>query len=199
MRLGGAEGPLPSTGTKRPPAERADSDLPGRRALGANPPGAGARRPDARAGDRDRAVGGRRARSAFATYRRQPRRSHRRKSRSGQRARARRRQGRAAASAPATVLDVLNAEQELLNSQVALVTARRDAICRRLPACSTQWARPRRRTSGWTAARSTIRSAITAGSPADWSDWSSDPRHAPVATRTVTPSESQPLPTPHDQ
>ncbi|MBA2635926.1 MAG: hypothetical protein H0U83_04450, partial [Sphingomonas sp.] len=30
-------------------------------------------------------------------------------------------------------------------------------------------------------------------------DWTSDPRHVPVATRTLTPEELQPLPAPHAQ
>ena len=30
-----------------------------------------------------------------------------------------------------------------------------------------------------------------------WNDWSTDPRHVPVATRTVTVLEAQPLPAPH--
>jgi len=97
------------------------------------------------------------------------------------------------------VLDVLNAEQELVNSQVALVTSRRDhyvAGFQLLNAMGQAQAEDLgldggplydplgnyRRVSG------------------SWSDWASDPRHTPVSTRTVTPAEEpQPLPAPHDQ
>ncbi len=86
------------------------------------------------------------------------------------------------------VLDVLNAEQELLNSQVLLVTAKRDAYV----------------------AGFTLLNAMGAADAADlgldggplydplgnyrrvaneWNDWAGDPRHNPVATRTVSAQE----------
>jgi outer membrane protein len=87
-----------------------------------------------------------------------------------------------------TVLDVLNAEQELLNSQVALVSAKRDAYVAGFQLLNAMGQAeaddlgldggplydPRgnyRRVAG------------------NWNDWANDPRHTPVATRTVTPQE----------
>ena len=62
-----------------------------------------------------------------------------------------------------TVLDVLNAEQELLNSQVVLVTAKRDAYVAGFQLLNAMGqARPM--SSASTAGRFTIRSAITAAS-----------------------------------
>ena len=92
-----------------------------------------------------------------------------------------------------TVLDVLNAEQELLNAQVALVTARRDAYVAGFQLLNAMGQAEAddlgleggplydplgnyRRVSG------------------NWNDWANDRRHDPVATRTVTPSEAAPLP-----
>lgn len=86
------------------------------------------------------------------------------------------------------ILDVLNAEQELLNSQVALVTARRDSYVTGFQLLNAMGQAEAddlgleggplydplgnyRRVSG------------------NWNDWARDPRHQPVATRTVTPEE----------
>ena len=86
------------------------------------------------------------------------------------------------------ILDVLNAEQELLNSQVALVTARRDSYVTGFQLLNAMGQAEAddlgleggplydplgnyRRVSG------------------NWNDWARDPRHRPVATRTVTPEE----------
>jgi outer membrane protein len=87
-----------------------------------------------------------------------------------------------------TVLDVLNAEQELLNSQVLLVTAKRDAYV-----------------SGFQLLNAMGQAQANAlgldGGPlydplgnyrrvaGNWNDWASDPRHPTVATRTVSPEE----------
>jgi outer membrane protein len=87
-----------------------------------------------------------------------------------------------------TVLDVLNAEQELLNSQVSLVTARHDAYV-----------------AGFQLLQAMGQADATdlglSGGPLydplgnyrhvanDWNDWSTDPTPAPIATRTVTPQE----------
>ncbi|HEU5067304.1 MAG TPA: TolC family outer membrane protein [Sphingomicrobium sp.] len=87
-----------------------------------------------------------------------------------------------------TVLDVLNAEQELLNSQVSLVTARHDAYV-----------------AGFQLLEAMGQADSTdlglSGGPlydplgnyrhvsSDWNDWSTDPTPAPIATRTVTPQE----------
>ena len=87
-----------------------------------------------------------------------------------------------------TVLDVLNAEQELLNSQVSLVTARRDAYVAGFQLLNAM-------------GQAEARDLGLDGGPlydplgnyrrvaGDWNDWSNDPRHTPVATRTVTPAE----------
>jgi len=91
------------------------------------------------------------------------------------------------------VLDVLNAEQELLQSQVALVTAKRDAYV-----------------AGFALLNSMGQAEAGAlgldGGPLydplgnyrrvanEWNDWASEPRHNPAATRTVSPQELPPNP-----
>ena len=87
-----------------------------------------------------------------------------------------------------TVLDVLNAELELLNSQVALVTARRDAYVAGFQLLNTM-------------GEAEAADLGLEGGPlydplgnyrrvaGDFFDWSSDPRHNAAATRTVTPEE----------
>jgi outer membrane protein len=88
-----------------------------------------------------------------------------------------------------TVLDVLNAEQELLNSQVALVSARRDAYVAGFQLLNAM-------------GQAEADDLGLEGGPlydplgnyrrvaGNWYDWSSDPRHPVVATRTVTPEEA---------
>jgi outer membrane protein len=88
-----------------------------------------------------------------------------------------------------TVLDVLNAEQELLNSQVALVTARRDAYVAGFQLLNAM-------------GQAEAQDLGLDGGPlydplgnyrrvaGDWNDWSSDPRHLPVATPIATPAET---------
>lgn len=97
------------------------------------------------------------------------------------------------------VLDVLNAEQELLNSQVLLVTARRDHYVAGFQLLNAM---------GQTQAEDLGLEGGPLYDPlgnyrrvaGSWSDWATDPRHTPVSTRTVTPvEEPQPLPAPHDQ
>ncbi len=87
-----------------------------------------------------------------------------------------------------TILDVLNAEQELLNSQVLLVTARRDAYVAGFQLLNAM-------------GQAEADDLGLEGGPlydplgnyrrvaGDWNDWSSDRRHDPVATSTVTPAE----------
>jgi outer membrane protein len=96
-----------------------------------------------------------------------------------------------------TVLDVLNAEQELLNSQVALVTATRDAYVAGFQLLNAM-------------GQADTQDLGLDGGPlydplgnyrrvaGNWNDFASDPRHAPMATRTVDPSElpSNPAVTP---
>lgn len=87
-----------------------------------------------------------------------------------------------------TVLDVLNAEQELLNSQVALVTAKRDAYVDGFDLLNAM-------------GQAQAQNLGLDGGPlydplgnyrrvaGNWNDWASDPTHPTVATRTVSPAE----------
>ena len=87
-----------------------------------------------------------------------------------------------------TVLDVLNAEQELLNSQVSLVTAKRDAYVAGFTLLNAM-------------GQAEARDLGLDGGPlydplgnyrkvaGSWNDWANDPRHTPTATRTVDPNE----------
>ena len=93
------------------------------------------------------------------------------------------------------ILDVLNAEQELLNSQVLLVTARRDAYVAGFQLLNAM-------------GQAEAADLGLEGGPlydplgnyrrvaGDVFDWSSDRRHTPVSTRTVTPAETPPGVTP---
>jgi outer membrane protein len=96
-----------------------------------------------------------------------------------------------------TVLDVLNAEQELLNSQVALVTAKRDAYVAGFQLLNAM-------------GQAQAQDLGLDGGPLydplgnyrrvanNWNDWASDPRHPTIATRTVSPEEmpANPIVTP---
>jgi outer membrane protein len=87
-----------------------------------------------------------------------------------------------------TVLDVLNAEQELLNSQVALVTARRDAYVAGFQLLNAM-------------GQAEAQDLGLDGGPlydplgnyrrvaGNWNDWAGERVIAPVSTRTVTPAE----------
>jgi outer membrane protein len=87
-----------------------------------------------------------------------------------------------------TVLDVLNAEQELLNAQVSLVSAKRDAYVAGFQLLNAM-------------GQAEAQDLGLDGGPlydplgnyrhvaGNWNDWASDPRHNPVATRTVDPAE----------
>jgi outer membrane protein len=87
-----------------------------------------------------------------------------------------------------TILDVLNAEQELLNAQVLLVTARRDQYVAGFQLLNAM-------------GQAEADDLGLEGGPlydplgnyrrvaGDWNDWSGDPRHTPVATSTVTSAE----------
>lgn len=90
------------------------------------------------------------------------------------------------------VLDVLNAEQELLNSQVALVTARRDAYVAGFQLLNAM-------------GRAEAEDLSLDGGPlydpvvhydrysGTWSDWDDGPSPTPVATRTVAPDANSPV------
>lgn len=90
-----------------------------------------------------------------------------------------------------TVLEVLNAEQELLNSQVALVTARRDAYVAgfQLLNAMGQAEADDLGLEGGPLYDPTGSYRRVAG---NINDWANDPRHTPRSTRTVTPSEQGP-------
>jgi len=87
-----------------------------------------------------------------------------------------------------TIIEVLNAEQDLLNSQVALVTARRDAYVDGFTLLNAM-------------GQAQAQDLGLDGGPLydplgnyrrvanNWNDWASDPRHPTVATRTVSPEE----------
>jgi outer membrane protein len=87
-----------------------------------------------------------------------------------------------------TVLDVLNAEQELLNAQVALVTAKRDAYVDGFQLLNAM-------------GQAEAQDLGLDGGPLydplgnyrrvanSWNDWATDARHVPLATRTVAPQE----------
>jgi len=87
-----------------------------------------------------------------------------------------------------TILDVLNAEQELLNSQVLLVTARRDQYVAgfQLLNAMGQAEADDLGLDGGPLYDPLGNYRRVAG---DWNDWSGEPRHNPVATTTVTPAE----------
>ena len=90
---------------------------------------------------------------------------------------------------------MLNAEQELLNSQVALVTARRDQYVAGFQLLNAM-------------GQAEADDLGLEGGPlydplgnyrrvaGNWSDWAGDPRHDPVATRTVAPAEEPVAATP---
>ena len=91
------------------------------------------------------------------------------------------------------VLDVLNAEQELLLSQVALVTAKRNAYVAGFQLLNAM------------GVADAADLGLDGGPLYDplgnyrhvanyWSDWAMDPRHNPVATRTVSPQEAPAAP-----
>ena len=87
-----------------------------------------------------------------------------------------------------TIIEVLNAEQELLNSQVALVTAKHDAYVAGFQLLNAM-------------GQAQAEDLGLDGGPlydplgnyrrvaANWNDWANDPRHPTVATRTVSPEE----------
>jgi outer membrane protein len=95
------------------------------------------------------------------------------------------------------VLDVLNAEQELLNSQVALVTARRDAYVAGFALLNAM---------GRADAEDVNLDGGALYDPVAnyrrvshrWSDWSDDPAPQPVSTRTVTGPSNSPVTPPSE-
>ena len=90
-----------------------------------------------------------------------------------------------------TILDVLNAEQELVNAQVQLVTARRDAYVAgfQLLNAMGQAEADDLGLSGGPLYDPLGNYRNVAG---NWNDWAGEARADPVATRTVTPQEEAP-------
>ncbi len=96
-----------------------------------------------------------------------------------------------------TIIEVLNAEQDLLNSQVALVTAKRDAYVAGFQLLNAM-------------GQAQAQDLGLDGGPLydplgnyrrvanNWNDWATDPAHVPAATRTVSPQEmpANPIVTP---
>lgn len=92
-----------------------------------------------------------------------------------------------------TILNVLDAEQELLNSQVLLVTARRDAYVAGFQLLNAM-------------GQAEAQDLGLEGGPLydplgnyrrvakNWNDWARDPKYVPVSTRTVDASEMPPNP-----
>ncbi len=91
------------------------------------------------------------------------------------------------------VLDVLNAEQELLQSQVLLVSAKRDSYVAGFQLLNSM------------GAAEAADLGLDGGPLYDplgnyrrvaneWNDWAGDPRHNPAATRTITAAELPPNP-----
>ena len=90
------------------------------------------------------------------------------------------------------ILDVLNAEQELLNSQVLLVTARRDAYVAGFQLLNTmgQAEAEDLNLDGGVLYDPTVYHDRYARS---WSDWDVGPSPAPVSTRTVPADANSPV------
>jgi outer membrane protein len=196
--LGGAEGPLPSTGTQTTAGLNARVPL-----YQGGLPSARIRQAQALEGQLlEQVIGTERAvvsqtRAAFATYQAAQRAIEsnavavQANELALEGARAERNVG------TRTVLDVLNAEQELLNAQVALVSARRDAYVAGFQLLNAM-------------GQAEADDLGLDGGPLydplgnyrrvsrNWNDWAGEPRHTPTGTRTVTAQElpAEPVVTP---
>ena len=156
--------------------------------VGADPPGAGARGPGARAARRHpSAPSSRHARSAFADY--QAALEAIQSNEIAVKANELALEGVRAENSVGTrtILDVLNAEQELLNSQVLLVTARRDAYVAgfQLLNAMGQAEADDLGLDGGPLYDPLGNYRRVAG---DWNDWSGDPKHQ----RRSRPARSRP-------
>ena len=87
-----------------------------------------------------------------------------------------------------TIIEVLNAEQELLNSQVALVSARRDAYVAGFQLLNAM-GQAQATTLGLEGGPLYDPLGNYRHVANNWNDWASDPRHPTIATRTVSPEE----------
>ena len=92
-----------------------------------------------------------------------------------------------------TILEVLNAEQELLNAQVQLVSARRDAYVAGFQLLNAM-GQAQADVLGLDGGPLYDPLGNYRNVAGNWNDWSQAPRHVPVATSTTTPEEQpQPL------
>ena len=87
-----------------------------------------------------------------------------------------------------TIIEVLNAEQELLNSQVALVSAKRDAYVAGFQLLNAM-GQAQADTLGLDGGPLYDPLGNYRRVAGNWNDWASDPRHPTVATRTIAPEE----------
>jgi outer membrane protein len=87
-----------------------------------------------------------------------------------------------------TVLDVLDAEQELLNAQVLLVTAKRDQYVAGFQLLNAM-GQAEAQDLGLDGGPLYDPLANYRRVSGSWNDWATDPIHAPAATRTVSPQE----------
>jgi outer membrane protein len=87
-----------------------------------------------------------------------------------------------------TIIEVLNAEQELLNSQVALVTAKRDAYVAGFQLLNAM-GQAQAQTLGLDGGPLYDPLGNYRHVANNWNVWASDPRHPTIATRTVAPQE----------
>ena len=92
-----------------------------------------------------------------------------------------------------TIIEVLNAEQELLNSQVALVSAKRDAYVAGFQLLNAM-GQAQAQTLGLDGGPLYDPLGNYRHVANNWSDWADDPRHPTIATRTVSPEEMPPTP-----
>jgi len=93
-----------------------------------------------------------------------------------------------------TVIEVLNAEQELLNAQSQLVSARRDAYVAGFQLLNAM-GQAQADTLGLDGGPLYDPTGSYRRTTKSFSDFSRDPRYTVVSTRTVTPSEAEPVPT----
>ena len=87
-----------------------------------------------------------------------------------------------------TIIEVLNAEQELLNSQVALVSAKRDAYVAGFQLLNAM-GQAQAQTLGLDGGPLYDPLGNYRHVANGWNDWANDPRHPTIATRTVSPQE----------
>ena len=88
-----------------------------------------------------------------------------------------------------TIIEVLNAEQELLNAQVALVSAKRDAYVAGFQLLNAM-GQAQAQTLGLDGGPLYDPLGNYRRVASNWNDWANDPRHPTIATRTVSPEET---------